>query len=142
MRLHYQLLNATEEDLQMVLDAEKEILELETRDLAVNSNKIIEAIKNEEIKIVANKNEKIGFFWVKTNYSIPYFENIYYVQLTYLKKEYRKFFYPFILQAIKDHAKSLGYSEIFGDVFHSNQEAYKIHSKLAEPIFTVFRAKL
>lgn len=142
MRFNYQLLEAAKEDLNMIQDAEKEIQEIESRQLAGNKEIILEAMKNKEIKIIASKNEKIGFLWVKPNFSIPYFDNIFFVKLTYLKKEYRKFFYPFILQAIKDYAKECGYSEVFGDVFHSNQESFKIHSKLAEPVFTVFRAKL
>ncbi len=142
MRLHYQLLDAAEEDLEMVKDAQKEIREIENREIAVNTDVILEAIKNKEIKIVANKNEKIGFLWAKTNYSIPYFDDVFFIKLTYLKKDYRKFFYPFILQAIKDFAKQSGYKEVFGDVFHSNAENLKVHSKLAEPIFTVFKAKI
>lgn len=142
MRLNYQLLDATEQDVEMVMEAEKEILEIENREIAGNNQIILEAIRNREIKIVANKNEKIGFLWAKTNYSVPYFDNVFFIKLTYLKKNYRKFFYPFILQAIKDFAKQSGYSEVFGDVFHSNEESFKVHSKLAEPVFTVFRAKL
>jgi len=142
MRLHYQLLDATEEDLELVTEAQKEILELENRQVAKNSEKIVQAIKNKEIKIVANKNEILGFFWAKPHYDIPYFDDIFFVKLTYLKKDYRKFFYPFVLQAIKDHAKECGFDEVFGDVFHSNTDSLKVHSKLAEPVFTIFRASL
>lgn len=142
MRLHYQLLDATGQDLDIIKEAEKEILELENRQIAGEEEKILKAIEKKEIKIVANKNEKIGFFWAQPNCSIPYYDDVFFVKLTYLKKEYRKFFYPFVLQAIKDFAKECGYDEVFGDVFHSNPESYKVHSKLAEPIFTVFRAKI
>ncbi len=142
MRLHYQLLDATGQDLEMIKKAEKEMHELENRQIAGEEEKILKAIENKEIKIVANNNEKIGFFWAQPNCSIPYFDDVFFVKLTYLKKEYRKFFYPFVLQAIKDYAKDCGYSEVFGDVFHSNEESLKVHSKLAEPVFTVFRARL
>lgn len=142
MRLNYLLLDATEQDLDMIKEAEKEIQEIESREIAGNTAIIMEAIKNKEIKIVTIKDEKIGFLWAKPNFSIPYFDNIFFIKLTYLKKEYRKFFYPFILQAIKEFAQESGYSEVFGDVFHSNEDSFKIHSKLAEPVFTVFRAKI
>lgn len=142
MRFHYQLLEATEQDLDMIKDAEKEILEIESRQIAGNIETIADSIKNKEIKIIASKDEKIGFLWVKLNFSIPYFDNVFFVKLTYLKREYRKFFYPFMLQAIKDYAQECGYSEVFGDVFHSNEESLKIHSKLAKPMFTVFRATI
>ena len=144
MKLHYQLLDASEQDLEMIKEAEKEILELENRQVAgeTETAKIFRAIEEKQIKVVANKDEKIGLFWAQPNCSIPYFDNVFFVKLTFVKKTYRKFFYPFILQAIKDYAKECGYSEIFGDVFHSNADSLKVHSKLAEPIFTVFRAKL
>lgn len=142
MKLNYELLDAKEADLDMVVQAVKETLELENRHAEVNVKKIEEAIKNKEIKIVANKDEKLGFFWAKLNYSISYFENVFYVQLTYLKQQYRKFFYPFILEAIKNYAKENGYNEVFGDVFHSNSDSLKMHSKLAEPVYTVFRATI
>lgn len=142
MKLNYELLDAKEADLDMIIQAVKETLELENRHAEVNVKKIEEAIKNKEIKIVANKDEKLGFFWAKLNYSISYFENVFYVQLTYLKQQYRKFFYPFILEAIKNYAKENGYNEVFGDVFHSNSDSLKMHSKLAEPVYTVFRATI
>jgi len=142
MRLNYELFEATEEDLEMIKEAEKEIKEVESREFIGNVGTIREAIKSKEIKIVTVKNEKIGFLWAKPNFSIPYFENVFFVKLTYLKKDYRKYFYPFILQAIKDYAKASGYTEVYGDVFHSNEEALKVHSKLAEPIFTIYRAKI
>jgi len=142
MKLTYELLNATEADLDMIIQAVKETLELENRHAEVNIKNIEEAIKNKEIKIVANKNEKLGFFWAKLNHSISYFENVFYVQLTYLKIQYRKFFYRFVLEAIQDYAKENGYNEIFGDVFHSNTDSFKMHSKLAEPVYTVFRATI
>ncbi|MGE5328648.1 MAG: hypothetical protein ACM3KR_03965 [Deltaproteobacteria bacterium] len=142
MKLTYKLLDATDSDLEMIIQAVKETLELESRHSEVNIENIKEAIKNKEIKLVVNKTEKLGFFWVKLNYSISYFENIFYVQLTYLKNQYRKFFYRFVLEAIKDYAKENGYNEIFGDVFHSNIESFKMHSKLAEPVYTVFRATI
>jgi len=140
MKLIYELLDATEQDIDMVIQAVKETLELQNRNREVNIEKIKQAIGNKEIKIVANKNEKLGFFWVKISYPISYFEDVFYVQLTYLKKQYRKFFYRFILEAIKDYAKENGYNEIFGDVFHSDIDSYKMHNKLAEPVYTVFRA--
>ncbi|MGE5474654.1 MAG: hypothetical protein ACM3UU_10590 [Ignavibacteriales bacterium] len=142
MKLTYELLDATEADLDMIIQAEKEILDLENRHAEINIKNIQEAIKNKEIKIVANKDEKLGFFWAKLNFSISYFESVFYVQLTYLKKQYRKFFYPFVLEAIKDYAKANGYNEIFGDVFHSNIDSLKMHGKLAEPVYTVFRATI
>jgi len=142
MKLTYELLDATELDLDMIIQAEKETLEFENRHMEVNIEKIKQAIQDKEIKIVANKDEKLGFFWVKLNHSISYFEDVFYVQLTYLKQQYRKFFYRFVLEAIKDYAKANGYTEIFGDVFHSNIDSFKMHSKLAEPIYTVFRATI
>jgi len=142
MKLTYELLDATEQDIDMIIQAEKETLELQNRLLEVNIEKIKKAIENKEIKIVANKNEKLGFFWAKLSYPISYFEDVFYVQLTYLKKQYRKFFYRFVLEAIKDYAKENGYNEIFGDVFYSDIDSYKMHSKLAEPVYTVFRAEI
>lgn len=142
MKLNYRLADATENDIDMIIEAEKETLTLENRQKDVDIDAIKKSINKKEIKLVAIRDEIIGFFWIKLNHSISYYDNVFFVKLTYLKKAYRKFFYRFILEAIKDCAKEAGFDEIYGDVFHSNIDSFKVHSKLAEPVYTVFRAKI
>lgn len=104
-----------------------------------------QAIKNKNIRVLAENGEPIAFLYFRPNFEVMYIaRKAFWVDLIYVEKGHRRRGLGKLLyeDAVKI-ARKRGFKKIVVDVFEANRDSGKFHKALGfEPIYTIFQKEI